>query len=98
MTPLPRWTALFWNRRILRGLVLLASFACPVVGPSAVSTWARWEHSLTSDKSYANAAAAARLKVSFRGPNQQTISGLGFWDGGILFIAPLLMARLRGLA
>ena len=52
----------------------------PVVCPSAVSTLgAMGKHSFSSDKSYASPAADVRLKVSYRGPNQPTINGLGFW-------------------
>ena len=81
MTTIPRWNALLWSRQILRSLILLAPVGFPVVCPSAVSTWARWEYSFSSDKSYASPAADVRLKVSYRGPNQETMNGLGLWDG-----------------
>ena len=85
MKIVPRCSALFWSRRILRGVLLLPAVFGPAVCQSAVSTWTRWEHSFTSDKSYANPATDARLKVNYRGPNQQTITGLGFWDGDHAF-------------
>ncbi len=71
--------------RSLLGVVLLTAILAPLSSQSAVSTWTRWEHSLTSAKSYANPAVDARLTVSYLGPNQQTISGLGFWDGSNAF-------------
>ena len=85
MTTVPRWTALLWSRRILRGVTLLAPVAFPVVCPAAVSTWTRWEQSLTSDKTYANPAADARSRSATVGRIRQTITGLGFWDGGNTF-------------
>ena len=42
----------------------------------------RWEHSLTSTKTYDDPYGEITIKVSYRGPRQQEISGLGFWDGG----------------
>ena len=52
---------------------------------AATQAWTRWEHSLTSAKTYADPGAEVMLKVSYRGPDQQTITGLGFWDGGTTF-------------
>jgi hypothetical protein len=69
---------------ICRAVILismLASLACQ----SAVETWARWEQSLTSTKTYANPCSDVQVKVSYRGPNAQTIAGLGFWDGSNTF-------------
>jgi hypothetical protein len=85
MQNVPRFSALFWSRRVLRGVLLLPAVFGPAVCQSAVSTWSRWEHSFTSDKSYARPAAEARFKVSYRGPSGQTIAGLGFWDGNRTF-------------
>ena len=47
--------------------------------------WTRWEHSLTSTKTYDDPYGEITIKVSYRGPRQQEISGLGFWDGGNTF-------------
>src|SRR5512146_138897 len=51
----------------------------------AVETWSRWEQSLTSSKTYDNPYREVTLKVSYQGPDQQQITGLGFWDGGSTF-------------
>ncbi len=51
----------------------------------AVETWSRWEQSLTSSKAYGNPYREVTLKVSYHGPDQQQITGVGFWDGGNTF-------------
>jgi Domain of unknown function (DUF5060) len=51
----------------------------------AVETWTRWEQSMTSTKTYDNPYREVTLKLSYLGPNQEQISGLGFWDGGNTF-------------
>ena len=56
----------------------------------AVETWSRWEQALTSSKTYDNHYREITLNVNYRGPDQQQITGLGFWDGGSTF-------RIRGM-
>ena len=68
----------------MRCALLLASLLAPVACQSAVETWTRWEQSLTSTQAYAN-PTTTQIKVSYRGPDGQTITGLGFWDGSNSF-------------
>jgi hypothetical protein len=58
------------------------ALSSPVLG--AVETWNRWEHSLTSTKTYSNPYAEVTLKVDYSGPDQQVLQGLGYWNGGDL--------------
>jgi hypothetical protein len=51
----------------------------------AAQTWTRWEESLLSTRDYENPYQEVVLRVSYRGPDQQRITGLGFWDGGNTF-------------
>ena len=51
----------------------------------AVEAWTRWEHSLTSTRTYDDPCGEVTTKVIYRGPQQQQITGLGFWDGGDSF-------------
>jgi hypothetical protein len=51
----------------------------------AVEAWTRWEHALTSTKTYADPCGEVAVKVNYRGPRQSQITGLGFWDGGDTF-------------
>src|ERR1041385_2902437 len=51
----------------------------------AVETWTRWDQTLTSTKTYENPYREVSLVVSYQGPDQQQINGLGFWDGGNTF-------------
>ena len=60
--------------------VLLAYLLVPTSCRAAVNAWTRWEQTLTSTAEYTNPGSVT-LKVSYAGPNQRTISGLGFWDG-----------------
>ncbi len=48
-------------------------------------TWQRWEHTLTSTRSYANPYADATVRVSYAGPDGRTVRTYGFWDGGDAF-------------
>jgi hypothetical protein len=65
---------------LMLGLVF---FSVPVL--RAVETWSRWEHALTSTRTYENPGADLTLKVTYRGPDQQVLEGFGFWDGGNTF-------------
>ncbi len=63
---------------------LLVALSIPVSCQSAISTWMRWEHTLTSTRHYAD-PNSIELKVTYTGPNHQVIHGLGFYNGGNLF-------------
>ena len=64
--------------------VLLVCLLLPAPCRAAVSAWTRWEQTLTITVVYTNPATVT-LRVSYRGPNEQTITGLGFWDGSNSF-------------
>ena len=64
--------------------ILLAFLLPQAICQSAISTWMRWEQPLTSTAAYANPNTVT-LKVSYRGPNEKTMNGLGFWDGSNSF-------------
>ena len=66
--------------RISFRAILLVSLLSPVACCAAVGTWMQWEQSLTNATAYAKPDAVT-LKVSYQGPNQATIHGLGFWEG-----------------
>lgn len=55
------------------------------VSPRGVGTWQRWEHALTSVRSYDNPYADVTLRVRYTGPEERTLAGYGFWDGGDTF-------------
>jgi len=48
-------------------------------------TWQRWGHELTSSRNYTNPYADVVLGVTFSGPENRTLRGYGFWDGGQTF-------------
>jgi hypothetical protein len=66
-------------------VALLAAISCPVACLSAVQTWTRWEHTLTSAKPHADGDGGVTLRVTYSGPSQERITGLGFWDGDRTF-------------
>jgi len=70
---------------VIAWTVLLVSMLFPIPSRAAVQTWTRWEQVLTSTKAYANPSADVTLKVTYRGPEQETITGPGFWDGSNTF-------------
>jgi len=47
--------------------------------------WERWEHALTSARTYDNPYADVTLRVRFTGPEGRSIAGYGFWEGGEVF-------------
>jgi hypothetical protein len=61
--------------------VLLAGGPAGVHAAAAPHTWQRWEHVLTSTRTYANPYAEATLRVTFSGPGGALVRGFGFWDG-----------------
>lgn len=50
-----------------------------------VTTWTRWEHTLTSGVSYPNPYQQVTLAVTYTGPDSRSFQGYGFWDGGQTF-------------
>ncbi len=50
-----------------------------------VHVWQRWEHALSSTRSYANPYAEVTLRVNYTGPDGRTLRAYGFWDGGSTF-------------
>jgi hypothetical protein len=52
---------------------------------SQPQAWQRWEHALTSSRTYANPYADVTLRVTFTGPGTRTLRAYGFWDGGDTF-------------
>jgi len=52
---------------------------------SGPHTWQRWEHALTSARTYGNPYAEVTLRVTYTGPAGRTLRAYGFWDGGDTF-------------
>jgi len=48
---------------------------------SAISVWSRWECSLESAKPYGNPYHDVEVRVTFEGPDGQSLTGYAFWDG-----------------
>ncbi len=71
----------------------LVAWVCVLIGTPSVwgatglspRTWERWEHALTSTRSYANPYADVTLQVVYTGPAGRTLRACGFWDGGDTF-------------
>jgi len=57
----------------------------PAATGGTATTWSRWEQALQSSKNYPNPYADITLRVTYRGPERQSIDGYGFWDGGDTF-------------
>ncbi len=49
--------------------------------PSNVLAWQRWEHALTSDRSYENPYSDVTMRVTYTGPGSRLFHAYGFWDG-----------------
>jgi hypothetical protein len=50
-----------------------------------VSTWTRWEQTLTSDRDYPNPYRDVTLRVTFAGPQGKSFAADSFWDGARTF-------------
>ncbi|MCX6902975.1 MAG: DUF5060 domain-containing protein, partial [Verrucomicrobia bacterium] len=57
----------------------------PAARQQISQTWQRWEHPLTSTRTYTNPYADATVRVSYAGPGGRTLRTYGFWDGGDAF-------------
>ena len=57
----------------------------PTATPTRTRTWERWEHVLTSARSFENPYADVTLRVTYTGPGGRTLRANGFWDGGNTF-------------
>ena len=64
--------------------LIIVESAGAVAGPNP-HTWQRWEHALTSTRSYDNPYADVTLRVTYTGPAGRTLRTYGFWDGGDTF-------------
>jgi hypothetical protein len=64
--------------------LMVSGSAGAAAGPD-LHTWERWEHALTSTRTYANPYAEVTLRVTYTGPAGRTLRGYGFWDGGDTF-------------
>lgn len=49
------------------------------------ATWTRWNHVLTSSRTYDNPYADVIVSVTYNGPEGLTLRSYGFWDGGDTF-------------
>jgi hypothetical protein len=67
-------------------LSVLITLAAAPSGEDAVGKWQRWEHVLSSDRDYANPCSDIKVGVRFEGPDSQTRTGQGFWDGDRRFL------------
>lgn len=72
---------------LLSVLLSTVAFSAPAPGnpPGTAVSWTRWEQTLTSDRDHANPYRDVTLQVTFAGPDGQSFSGYGFWDGGRTF-------------
>ena len=67
-------------------LLVLFTLSAAVAAQDKAAQWQRWEHELVSDRDYANPCVAVKTSVRFNGPNGQTRTGVGFWDGDRRFV------------
>lgn len=78
----------FWTTPGL--LVMLAMVPWSAAGeeaaPESAVVWQRWEHTLTSDRDYANPVTDVQVRVRFEGPGGQIRTALAFWDGERRFV------------
>jgi hypothetical protein len=85
--------------KIWRAVISAVLFVC--VAPrlqaapaeARVPVWTRWEQTLKSAKTYQNPFADVTLAVRYQGPDNQSIAGLGFWDGGGTFKLRCMFSR-----
>lgn len=66
-------------------IFLFLTFALLQIGIANAIVWKRWETGFTSSVDYDNPYKDVTLKVTFTGPQGQSFSGYGFWDGGKTF-------------
>lgn len=74
------WCAL---KTLLSGMALLSASLVQAV--DSTSAWTRWEQTLTSERAHPNPWREVTLRVTFTGPDGESFSGDGFWDGGQTF-------------
>ncbi|MBI2497969.1 MAG: DUF5060 domain-containing protein [Opitutae bacterium] len=65
--------------------LLGALTAVAASGADHTAVWTRWEQTLTTARDHANPYRDITLRVTYRGPEGQSFSGFGFWDGGRTF-------------
>lgn len=71
--------------RLCLWLAVLSAVECLDAAASMTKTWQRWEHALTSSHGYNNPYADVTLRVTYAGPEGQTLQSYGFWDGSDVF-------------
>jgi len=67
------------------GVVALPRPSITAAAQSLPHVWQRWEHALTSTRTYTNACLDVTLRVTYTGPGDRKLRTYGFWDGGNVF-------------
>jgi Protein of unknown function (DUF4038)/Domain of unknown function (DUF5060)/Putative collagen-binding domain of a collagenase len=79
---LPSVAGLRWMRLLLWICgAMISAGSTRAASPSSPHRWERWEHVLTSSRSYGNPYAEVTLRVTYTGPGGRTFRTFGFWDG-----------------
>lgn len=65
-------------------LVMMASVL--VLPDDRVSAWGQWEHGLESGTDYSNPCTDVDVRVTFQGPDGESLQRMAFWDGGRRFV------------
>lgn|GEM_PF-1314872 len=81
------WRRLTWRCRLwVGGVAVVFMFLAAAPAATPTTQWQRWEHQLTSATEYANPCTDVKVTVRFDGPNGQTWTALGCWDGERRFL------------
>ena len=67
-------------------LSVLAFTAVSMEAENTAAVWTRWEHRLESDQVYPEPCTDVDVRVRFEGPDGETRTGMGFWDGGNAYV------------
>jgi hypothetical protein len=70
---------------VVGALGVAAAAQNPDLDHARPHTWQRWEHALSSTRSYPNPYADVDLLVTYTGPGERKLRAYGFWDGGDIF-------------
>lgn len=71
-------------RKIFLITILVVS-STAAASETTAPTWTQWDQALTSSREYGNPFADVMVSVAYQGPNGESYSAGGFWDGEAVF-------------